>query len=88
MHRKILQLFQVLLFDCVWIVQKESMLSLLENRELDSEIRINAYLATMRCADEQTLGRIQIVLESEVITQVGSFIWTHITNLLMDVIRR
>jgi len=57
------------------------MLTLLENRELDSEIRINAYLATMRCADDQTLGRIQIILESEEINQVGSFIWTHLTNL-------
>jgi len=57
------------------------MLTLLENRELDSEIRINAYLATMRCADEQTLRRIQIVLESEEINQVGSFIWTHLANL-------
>lgn len=63
------------------IVQKESMLALLENRELDSEVRINAYLAAMRCADDQTLVRIQSVLESEKINQVCSFIWTHLTNL-------
>jgi len=56
-------------------------LSLLENRELDSELRINAYLAAMRCADDSTLARIQTLLESEEINQVGSFIWTHLTNL-------
>jgi len=65
----------------VWIVQKESMLVLLESRELDSEVRINAYLAAMQCADDQTLVRIQSILESEEINQVGSFIWTHLTNL-------
>jgi len=57
------------------------MLALLENRELDSELRINAYLAVMRCADDQTLVRIQAILESEEINQVGSFIWTHLTNI-------
>jgi len=66
---------------CVWILQKESMLTLLENVELDSEIRINAYLAAMQCADDQTLRRVQSILESEEINQVGSFIWTHLTNL-------
>jgi len=65
----------------VWIVQKESMLTLLENRELDSELRINAYLAAMRCVDDQTMTRVQTLLESEETNQVGSFIWTHLTNL-------
>jgi len=62
-------------------VQKDTMFALLENRELDSEVRINAYLAAMRCAADQTLIRIQTLLESEEINQVGSFIWTHLTNL-------
>jgi len=57
------------------------MLTLLENRELDSEVRINGYLAAMRCADDQMLVRIQTILESEETNQVGSFIWTHLTNL-------
>jgi len=65
----------------MWIVQKQSMLALLENRELDSEVRINAYLAAMRCADDQTLVHVQRILESEEVNQVGSFIWTHLTNL-------
>jgi len=57
------------------------MLTLVEDSELDSEIRINAYLAAVQCADDQTLVRIQSVLKSEEINQVGSFIWTHLTNL-------
>jgi hypothetical protein len=60
---------------------RENMLRLLENREADSELRINAYLAAMKCVDDQTLRRVQTVIESEEINQVGSFIWTHLTNL-------
>jgi len=63
------------------VVQKQSMMTLLEDRELDSEVRINAYLAAMQCVDDQMLVRVQTVLESEEINQVGSFIWTHLTNL-------
>jgi len=63
------------------LLQKETMLSLLEDRELDAEVRINAYLAAMRCVDDQMLARVQRLLESEEINQVGSFIWTHLTNL-------
>lgn len=66
---------------CMLNVQKESMLTLLEDRQLDSEVRINAYLAAMRCAEDQALVRIKSLLESEEINQVGSFIWTHLTNL-------
>jgi hypothetical protein len=60
---------------------RENMLRLLEKREADSELRINAYLAAMKCVDDRTLQRVQTVLESEEINQVGSFIWTHLTNL-------
>jgi len=35
----------------------------------------------MQCANEETLQRIQTVLESDEINQVLSFIWTHLTNL-------
>jgi hypothetical protein len=60
---------------------RENMLRLLEKREADSELRINAYLAAMKCVDDQTLQRVQTIIESEEINQVGSFIWTHLTNL-------
>lgn len=62
-------------------MQRNDLFKLLENRQADSELRINAYLATMQCATEETLQRVQTVLESDEINQVLSFIWTHLTNL-------
>ena len=61
--------------------QREDIFTLLENTQADPELRINAYLAVMQCADETTIARIQRLLSSEEINQVGSFIWTHLTNL-------
>lgn len=60
---------------------REEMFNLFENRQQDSELRIAAYLATMQCADHATLGRIRAVLEAEEVNQVGSFVWSHLTNL-------
>lgn len=60
---------------------RNELFKLLENRQADSELRINAYIATMQCASEETLQRVQTVLESDEINQVLSFIWTHLTNL-------
>lgn len=60
---------------------REELFKLLENKQADSELRINAYLGVMQCITEQNLPRIQAVLESEEVNQVGSFIWTHLTNL-------
>ena len=52
------------------------------NRDADSELRINAYLALMQCPTEFLISTIRRVLESEEVNQVGSFIWTHLTNLM------
>lgn len=60
---------------------REEMYRLFENRQQDSELRIAAYLATMQCVDHVTLGRVRTVLDSEEVNQVGSFVWTHLTNL-------
>ena len=61
--------------------QRNTLFSLLEDKQADSELRINAYLQTMQCADSATIDRVKVVLASEEINQVGSFIWTHLTNL-------
>lgn len=50
--------------------------------EEDSELRIAAYLALMRCPSEDVLSRIQETLASEKANQVGSFVWSHLTNLM------
>jgi len=60
---------------------REEMFRLFEDRQQDSELRIVAYLATMQCVDERLLSRVRTVLSTEEINQVGSFVWTHLTNL-------
>ena len=57
------------------------LLEILQNREEDSEVRINAYLALMTCPSEQIIANIKNLLINEEVNQVGSFIWTHLTNL-------
>ncbi|GFO03307.1 apolipophorin [Plakobranchus ocellatus] len=47
----------------------------------DSELRIAAYLAVMECPYESVLERVKQQLEREEVNQVGSFVWTHLTNL-------
>ncbi|KAK4871612.1 hypothetical protein RN001_015736 [Aquatica leii] len=51
------------------------------NTRQNSEIRIAAYLTSMQCASYATFARVKDVLRREETNQVGSFIWTHITNL-------
>ena len=57
------------------------LLEILKNREEDSEVRINAYLALMTCPSEQIIANIKSLLMNEEVNQVGSFIWTHLSNL-------
>ena len=48
----------------------------------DSELRINAYLALMQCPTPKILSQVRMMLEKEEVNQVGSFVWTHLTNLM------
>ena len=47
----------------------------------DSEVRIAAYVSAMRCPTESRLRQVRRALATEEVNQVGSFIWTHLTNL-------
>ncbi|XP_034475095.1 uncharacterized protein LOC117782196 [Drosophila innubila] len=47
----------------------------------NSELRIFSYLQTMRCPDYISIAEIKSILEHEQINQVGSFVWSHLTNL-------
>ncbi|XP_018021013.1 uncharacterized protein LOC108677311 isoform X1 [Hyalella azteca] len=47
----------------------------------DSEVRIWSYLGMMRCADYDVLATVMSVLHDEEVNQVGSFVWTHLTNI-------
>jgi hypothetical protein len=60
---------------------REEVFRILENKQVDAELRIHAYLAVMQCADRTVISRVRQLLEAEEVNQVGSFIWTHLTNL-------
>lgn len=53
----------------------------MENKEADAELRIMAYLAVMQCANADVIGRVRNLLEADETNQVGSFVWTHLTNI-------
>jgi len=51
------------------------------NTTENTEIRIAAYLQIIKCPDYASIKHIKDVLKREVVNQVGSFIWSHLTNL-------
>ena len=57
------------------------LIEVLKDIQEDSEIRINAYLAVMTCPSEKSIETIKNMLINEEVNQVGSFIWTHMSNL-------
>ncbi|XP_065749279.1 uncharacterized protein [Phocoena phocoena] len=56
--------------------------SLYQSPKEDAEIRINAYLALMRCPDEEVFAQVRRTQAGEPSTQVGSFVWSHLLQLL------
>ncbi|XP_043484877.1 apolipophorins [Leptopilina heterotoma] len=52
------------------------------NFTIDSEVRIASYLQVMRCPDYRVIKTIRHILEEEEVNQVGSFVWSHLQNLL------
>ncbi|GAB1606238.1 hypothetical protein Ahia01_000906300 [Argonauta hians] len=61
--------------------ERSDLMGIFRDESEDSEIRITAYLALMKCPTEMTLINIKTVLEKETSNQVGSFVWSHLTNL-------
>lgn len=55
--------------------------TVLKNRDEDSEVRIEAYLAAMECPSGNLANDVQALLDSEPINQVGSFINTHLDSI-------
>ncbi|XP_057606639.1 uncharacterized protein LOC130861610 [Hippopotamus amphibius kiboko] len=55
---------------------------LYQSPEEDAEIRINAYLALMRCPGEEVFAQVRRTQTGERSTQVGSFVWSHLLQLL------
>ena len=65
-----------------YILQRSDVLSLYEDKSQDSELRIKAYIVVMQCPSQSILRTVQRTLEMERANQVGSFVWSHLTNLM------
>lgn len=57
-------------------------MAIFRNKDEDSELRIASYQALMTCPSDNVLSRVRNVLESEEVNQVGSYVWSHLTNLM------
>ena len=55
---------------------KKTAIEIMKNRQLDSEIRIKAYLAVIQCPCGQSANEIKNLLDTEPVHQVGNFIST------------
>ncbi|XP_031834655.2 apolipoprotein lipid transfer particle isoform X2 [Nomia melanderi] len=51
------------------------------NFTLNAEIRIASYLQVIRCPDYNVIKTIKHTLKTEEFNQVGTFVWSHLTNL-------
>ncbi|XP_053663269.1 uncharacterized protein LOC128712401 [Anopheles marshallii] len=60
---------------------KDYFLKVYSSFQQDVEVRIAAYLQAMRCPDYLSVKLIKHVLKTEEVNQVGSFVWSHLTNL-------
>ncbi|XP_028404665.1 uncharacterized protein LOC114527217 [Dendronephthya gigantea] len=56
--------------------------NIFSNLTMDTEIRIESYLALMRCHKENDIQRISDILDTEKNNQVGSFVYSHLTSAL------
>ena len=63
-------------------LQRSDAMNVFTDSSLDSEVRIEAYLAIMQCPDEDVVEVITLALTRETDKQVGSFVWSHLTNLV------
>ncbi|XP_035827340.1 uncharacterized protein LOC101854594 [Aplysia californica] len=63
------------------VSQNDELWTSLRDSSEDSEQRIAAYVALMRCPDQKTLNKIQAFLENVEDEQVASYIYTHLKNL-------
>ena len=66
----------------MYTFQMSEVKELLTNNLEDSELRIHAYLTLMHCPLTDSLRYVEQVLAREEVNQVGSYIWTHLTNLM------
>lgn len=63
------------------IGDRSALLALYQDSSYDSELRIASYLTIMQCPTAQLIEDIKHTLTTESVNQVGSFVWTHLTNV-------
>ncbi|KAG7207006.1 hypothetical protein KM043_000897 [Ampulex compressa] len=68
-------------FESCQYTRDQFFLDYYRNYTLDSEVRIASYLQVMRCPDYNVIKTIKHTLGEEEVNQVGSFVWSHLTNL-------
>lgn len=60
---------------------KEFFFDIYRNSTQSVEVRINSYLQVMKCPTYLTINEIKEFLNKEKVNQVGSFVWSYLTNL-------
>ncbi|XP_068593999.1 uncharacterized protein [Cebidichthys violaceus] len=58
------------------------LLQLYRSSREDPEVRIAAYQQLMRCSDQNVFEVVKMTLKNETSSQVGSYVWSHLTNVL------
>ncbi|XP_040911109.1 uncharacterized protein LOC121193056 [Toxotes jaculatrix] len=58
------------------------LLQLYRSSQEDPEVRIAAYQQLMSCPDQNLFEAVKTTLRNETSSQVGSFVWSHLTNVL------
>ncbi|CAL8346241.1 unnamed protein product [Merluccius merluccius] len=58
------------------------LLQLYGSSQEDAEVRVAAYQQLMRCPDPRTLRAVRMTLGNETSSQVGSYVWSHLTAIL------
>ncbi|XP_044160458.1 vitellogenin [Bufo gargarizans] len=61
---------------------RDTLSQLYEDLEETVEIRIAAYYTAMKCPSQELLHLVRETLRYETSTQVGSFVWSHLSQLL------
>ncbi|XP_042654834.1 uncharacterized protein LOC116959373 [Tyto alba] len=63
-------------------VRNDLLIQLYQATSEDVEIRIAAYYIAMKCPHEELFKQVQNTLLKETSSQVGSFVWSHLSQLL------
>ncbi|KAL0966760.1 hypothetical protein UPYG_G00299790 [Umbra pygmaea] len=61
---------------------RESVLQLYRDPQEEVEVRVAAYQQVMRCPSPDVLKAVKTTLRHETSSQVGSFVWSHLTQIL------